>query len=271
MRGLLLILLALCAPLSAVACGRDSDCPVADGSYRIALPEGWTGGPALLHLHGWGASSASVMGNGGFLGPILARGYAVIAPLGLRWQGGDGPRDWSVADGTPPRRDEAAFFGAVLADAATRHGVAEDRVLMTGFSRGGSMVWDIACRRPGLAPAYAPIAGGFWKPLPEACAGPARLFHTHGFADSVVPLEGRRIPIESPEITQGDIHAGLALLRGAAGCPPNAAGHEIGAVLWQKRWACEAGALTLALHAGGHVVPKGWAAAALDWFEALPD
>ncbi|MEO1277156.1 MAG: hypothetical protein AAFV96_17910, partial [Pseudomonadota bacterium] len=73
-------------------------------------------------------------------------------------------------------RDDVEFLAAVLRDSASR-GVDRDRVLLAGFSRGGSMVWDLACRAPVMARAYAPIAGAFWEPLSERCAGPVDLYH----------------------------------------------------------------------------------------------
>ena len=77
-------------------------------------------------------------------------------------------------------------------DAAAR-GVDRSRVLLAGFSRGGSMVWDVACHAPVTARAYAPVAGAFWEPLPASCQGGADLFQTHGWADRVIPLEGRSV------------------------------------------------------------------------------
>ena len=68
-----------------------------------------------------------------------------------------------MRDGTPPWRDEGAFARAVLDDLAQRYAVDRKRVLMTGFSRGGSMVWDIACHDPAGFAAFAPAAGAFWR------------------------------------------------------------------------------------------------------------
>lgn len=270
-RFLLAFLALLPWPAAALECGgKESPCEISGGAYHIAVPEGWQGGPAVMHLHGFGGSGAKVIGNTGFVNRFLARGYAVIAPTGRRWAGEGTPRDWSVRDGVTYPRDDVRFLQSVLADAAARAGVNPARVLMTGFSRGGSMVWEMACLAPGAAAAYAPASGGFWLPMTEDCAGPVRLLHTHGFADPVVPLEGRRIVNDKVDITQGDIWQGLQLWRREMGCRSNAAGHAIASGLWRKRWACEEGSLELVLHKGGHGLPKGWSALVLDWFEALP-
>lgn len=269
-RFLMSLALLFAAPIAtAQSCGGEEACEVEGGAYHIALPDGWSGGPAVLHLHGFGGSGEKVIRNTGFVDRILARGYAVIAPSGLpgplAFNGGN-PPDWAVRDGLDYARDDVAFMAAVLDDATARHGVARDRVLMTGFSRGGSMTWEVACLAPGLAAAYAPTAGGFWLPEVTDCAGPVRLFHIHGFADPVVPLEGRRIPVEEG-VTQGDIWRGLTLWRAENTCRSNAALHRIEGGFWQKNWLCEEGSLSLALHEGGHSLPPGWVSLVIDWFE----
>ena len=59
-------------------------------------------------------------------------------------------------------RDDVAFIRSVIDDAAERFHLDRDRVLLTGFSRGASMVWDVACIAPDTATAYASVSGGFW-------------------------------------------------------------------------------------------------------------
>ena len=80
------------------------------------------------------------------------------------------------------------------------------------------MVWDVACLRPETAAGYASIAGGFWKPGSTECAGPVHLFHTHGFSDRIVPLEGRAIYNPPFFGVQADVHAGLLTFRRQMRC-----------------------------------------------------
>ena len=254
-------------------CGApEKPCKIDGGSYNISLPEGWAGGPAVIHLHGYGGSGAKVVGNKAFVARITVRGYALIAPSGLPWKEGKPKQtEWSVRDGYDAYpRDDVAFLRAVLDDAAKRFGIDRSRVLMTGFSRGASMVWDVACIAPDMAAAYAPVAGGFWESLPTDCVGPVKLLHTHGFKDRTVPLEGRRLTWEGLNFVQGDIYQGLQLWRQINGCSNRAGEHVIEEKIWRKVWTdCTQGAaLEFALHPGGHGLPKGWSAMVLDWFEA---
>ena len=261
-----LAILLLAAPVRGDV-GCSPDCSVAEGSYAIALPPAGDGPfPVLMHLHGMGGTGAGVL-RGGSARAALARGYAVIAPTG--WQPVSRyPKNWGVADGRNYTRDDIAFLRDVLDDAAARAPLDTGRVLLSGFSRGGSMVWDMACQAPDFARAYAPVAGAFWEPLPERCAAPVDLFHTHGWLDRTVPLEGR--VLGGGALTQGDVWASLFILRGTNGCTnrqPEKGSAEGG--IWLREWSdCASGRIDLMLHPGGHGVPKGWADRALDWFEA---
>ena len=224
-----------------------------------------------MHLHGYASSGGKIIGREGFVKRFTKRGYALIAPTALPWDNGK-PNDWAVRDGWTiyPRRD-VVFLREVLADAVERAGVDPSRLLLTGFSRGGSMVWDVACHAPDFARAYAPAAGGFWLPMPKACAGPANILHVHGFADKMVPMEGRTWRNEEYQFTisQADIWEGLQLWRRQNGCPSNAAHHETSDGIWRKRWECDDGSVELVLHKGKHGLPKGWTSIVLNWFEGL--
>lgn len=268
---LLVSLLLPAARAAAETCDAEGRCRIALGEYHLVLPEGAARPvPAFLYLHGWGGSAAGVVRNRALRAALAARGYALIAPEGIPSLHHRN-RDWGVADGSPHPRDDLAFLAAVAEDAA-RHGVDRSRILMAGFSRGASMVWDVACRAPGTARAYAPVSGAFWEPMPTSCAGGVDLFHIHGWTDRVVPLEGRAVA--GGRLVQGDVFGSLRILRAALGCnpqmPDEARDHVGGAELWTRRWShCPGGDLVFVLHPGGHALPPGWLTLVLDWFEGL--
>lgn len=201
--------------------------------------------------------------------PLLDRGYAVIAPQGLSWRGGEGG-SWSFLPETirPRARNEAAFFAPALSDAQVRHRLAIEKGMLAGFSAGGFMVSYLACETSNTFFAYPPVAGGFWRPQPTECGGPLRLLHTHGWTDRTVPLEGRPL---GDRFLQGDIFEGMALWRRANACAsPAPSGVSQSGTFLRRKWDCALGfARELALYPGGHRVPKGWADMALDWMEGL--
>jgi polyhydroxybutyrate depolymerase len=275
MRGTSFLLLLLAACLlpggQAAACpGSGEPCAVDGGVYRARLPAGAPRG-VVVFLHGWGGTAAAQIAQADVVEPLLARGYAVVAPQGAPRRPGDSGGAWNAA-GRADGRDDAAFLAAVLADARARFDLARAPALAAGFSGGGMMVWRLACATPGAFDAYAPVAGLLWRPLPDGCVGPVRLLHAHGWADAVVPLEGRAVG--GGRIVQGDLFEGLALLRRAGGCADDAPdAYDASGPFLRRFWAdCAAGgALGLALWPGGHVTPGAWADMTLDWFEASGD
>jgi len=241
-------------------------CEVSGGEYHITLPEdAQRPVPVVVFLHGYGASGAGTMKNAAMIDALKARGYAVIAPNATRRRNGN--RSWVSFPGWVGR-DEAAFLRDVMADAGDRFGVSRRDTVLAGFSAGGFMVNYLACAHPDDFAAYAPVSGGFWRPQPEKCSAPVRLFHTHGWRDTTVPLEGRYLG--GKPFQQGDIYAGLELWRQTNGCESHAPDRS-----WQndktlhRRWDCGVGAdIEFALFPGGHTVPKSWANLMVDWFEA---
>nr|WP_238941493.1 polyhydroxybutyrate depolymerase [Jannaschia sp. Os4] len=243
------------------ACDADAPCTIGERTYQVALPEGEGPHPAVMLLHGFGGSGAGILRMRGTVEAFRAAGWAVVAPDGLPREGGNGRR-WSFRDEAGLADDD--FLRAVRDDLG-RHGIDEARIVLSGFSNGAFQVAYLACRDPGAFAFYAPVAGGFWRPHPDACAGPVRLLQTHGWADSTVPLEGR--PLRGGTWVQGDVFEGLALFRRANGCTwdaPSSYGTEGRYQL--RRWDCDEGAaLEMALHPGGHGIPAGWADLLLGW------
>ncbi|WP_299552509.1 polyhydroxybutyrate depolymerase [uncultured Tateyamaria sp.] len=254
-------------PLPALACGgRDDPCALPSGNYHMAVPEVAAPRGIVMHLHGGGGRGRGLL-NSGLAREALARGYVFVAP------DGDQPtrrfkQDWSVrGKNLDYDRQDFGFLPEVMADVRARTGLEGGTVLLAGFSRGGSFVWDMACQMPDFADAYAPLAGAFWDDLPTECAAPVRLFHTHGWNDRTVPLEGRSFA--DGAVVQGDVWASLKILRETNGCDarqPERNSFE--GDLWFRHWTdCAAGDIRLMLHKGGHGAPQGWATRVMDWFE----
>lgn len=271
--GLVLAVLGAALSTGARACGSAGDpCQTGLGTYHVALPDDPPTGPrpVLVHFHGAGGTGAASAGNRALFRPFLDAGWVIVAPQGTAREGSE-YLGWNLYVPNSGRdRDEVAFVREVFDDATARFGLDRDRAVASGFSVGGTVVWNLACRAPQLFLAFAPVGGGFWRPHPEVCAGPVRLLHTHGWSDRTVPLEGR--PIRN-ERMQGDIFEGLQTWRRANGCDnPRPDRNEAGEAYWSRVWtACaDDTALGLLLHPGGHTMPPWWANTVLDWVEGLP-
>ena len=260
---------SLAASVAVADCnGAAEACQLANGTYHIVLPPGAAGPvPTVMLLHGYGGEGVGTIRNKAMVNLMLGRGYAVIAPDGQPRDSGAG-RTWDFHPDRPATRDETAFLIAVADDAATRYGLDRDKILLAGFSIGGSMASYLACAEPTAFAAYAPVAGSFWRPHPTGCAGPVRLLHTHGTTDTTVPLLGREV---MPGFVQGNVFDAMEIWRVTDACAsvePDAT--ETRGIYKVQHWSdCKPGAqLDFALHEGGHSIPKGWAKMALDWFEA---
>jgi polyhydroxybutyrate depolymerase len=270
--GLAVLLPTPSALADTLACGdtTETHCMVETGTYRIAMPANVDRPGAMIWLHGWGGSANGVMKNKGWIERLGARGYALIAPDGRITSTRYNNKNWAVNDGRSYERDDIAFLQEVAKHAAETHGIDRDRILLAGFSRGGSMVWDVACKAPEFARAYAPVAGAFWEPMHKTCEGPVDLFHIHGWTDRTVPLEGR--VLANGTMIQGDVFQSLFILRATNGCgnrQPESAPLSEDRSVWRRTWSdCTEGQIDLELHPGGHSIPRGWLGRTMDWFEA---
>ena len=262
-------------PAFANCLNQDGPCKIDMGQYDIMRPEGATGlVPAVMFLHGYGSNGAEVFRNTEMVNAILARGYALIAPWGRDELGNEG-KDWSFHPAYHRVRDETLFLRNVLDDATAKYEIDRNKILMAGFSIGGSMTAYAACEDPALASAYAPIAGNFWRPYPTDCVGPMKMLHTHGWTDTTIPLEGRFLGMKdgaASVVAQGDAFHSMEIWRAVNGCTEMAADQfEIKGTFWHRKWKrCTPGtALEFVMWQGSHAIPHGWADMALDWFEGL--
>lgn len=246
-------------------CGDGGRCLVEEGYYLVAEPEGWDRRsplPLVMYFHSWGHSPESVFRNEPLLRALSARGALVIAPyaeIGFWRQIGAGRAEYG--------RDEAAYVRRVLADVKRRWPIDPERTLAAGFSRGASLVWNLACYEGDLFTAYAPISGGFWVSTPKDCpSGPVSLRHIHGVADGIVAYDAIGVYNSRP------IPEGMALLRAVDGCAGETTTRRVGRLRCESWTRCADGArLEICLHGSGHWYPAHWVAESYDWMLAGTD
>ncbi|MGA9254325.1 MAG: polyhydroxybutyrate depolymerase [Roseobacter sp.] len=248
MKRLIVYLIGGLYATSAMACGPDTDCIVGDRSYRIVMPEGHDGVskvPVIAYAHGYQGSAAGVMRNGSLRRLASDLGAALLAfnSAGGSWILPNHPRQMDSDGGA-----EFAYVDDVLADATERFDLDSDRIMATGFSGGGMLIWNLACARSSSFAGFAPVSGTFWLQPPETCAAPVTsVVHIHGDSDKVVPLDGR--PIGPSK--QGEVSEALSLYEGFGGfsAPQD---RVYGDLRCSERSNAEGKVLEFCLFAGGH-------------------
>jgi phospholipase/carboxylesterase len=170
--------------------------------YTAHIPAGDGPFPAVLLIHGWGASAHDLIG----LAPMLHDGQAIVlcpqgevrVPLG----GGAWGYGWfPLRAGQPVDREAfrqaADSLRELLAQAEERYPIDRRRVAVAGFSQGGTMAFDLALRDPELVAGLAALST--WLP-PELAAdlppSEARsnfpVLVIHGTEDPLVSIERAR-------------------------------------------------------------------------------
>lgn len=242
------------AAAPALALGPDTDCPLGERTYRIALPDGEGPFGAVVYMHGYRGSAEGAMNNAGLRRMARELGVALIAAK-------SGGEDWLIRNaprkGFDDDRRELAYFDALVDDVAQRFPIDTTRLLATGFSAGGMMTWTLACHRAETFAAFAPIAGTFWAPMPKSCPNPAiNLVHINGTQDTIVPIEGRPIA----DTHQGNARDAMAMLRAKnsySALAPTGAGDAQGLTCTEAT-APDGEALLFCTHDGGHIIRPEW-------------
>jgi phospholipase/carboxylesterase len=170
--------------------------------YTAHVPAGDGPFPAIITLHGWGASAHDLLG----LAPVLFDGKAVmLCPQGevtVPFGGGQSGYGWfPLRAGQPP--DVAAFQHAsaglreFVDTALGRYPIDPRKVVVAGFSQGGMMAYDLALSDPTRFAGV--IALSSWFPPPLAEHLPKRPEHEgfpvlviHGTRDDRIDVERAR-------------------------------------------------------------------------------
>ncbi|SDR21512.1 alpha/beta hydrolase-fold protein [Pseudovibrio sp. Tun.PSC04-5.I4] len=233
-------------------CGIEAPCEVKSGEYYIALPDANVSGEklgAIIYLHGWKGKADKAVQNKSLRNLANALGVALIVPQGI---GGS----WSYPGSPSQNRDEFKFFDELLTDVADRFPIDPDKILLSGFSMGGSMVWNLACYQGENYAGFAPIAGAFWDPIPKSCPSPlTNFYHTHGVEDKTVPMVGRAI---DTDWRQSDVFDSLDVWKRQAGLYNTEPQSIVAGELTCDVWSTEGQKLELCLHDGGHSMNANW-------------
>ena len=171
--------------------------------YAISIPRNYSPSilvPLILALH-FGVRGGDAAGAGGdvvqiLIGPALAElGAIIVAPDSVRG-------DWSSSEN---EKAVNALLDAVLA----HYSIDKKRVVVTGFSMGGTGSWHFAEKFPERFSAAIPVAG---RPPASASGWRLPVLAIHSRDDQVAPFDPTEARIA--ELQQAGVNAKLIPLTG---------------------------------------------------------
>ena len=171
--------------------------------YALSIPRNYSPSapvPLILALH-YGVGDGSAAGAGGdvvriLIGPALAElGAIIVAPDSVRG-------DWST-----PENEKAV--NALLDMVMARYSIDKKKVLVTGFSMGGTGSWHFAEKFPERFSAAIPVAS---RPPASASGWRLPVLAIHSRDDQVAPFRPTEARIA--ELQKAGVNAKLILLSG---------------------------------------------------------
>lgn len=158
-------------------------------TYVIAIPasvQASTPVPVIMGLHG---GSDTAQNANRYMGLTNSYPALYVYPQAPYW-----PEAGGVGWNVDPAGVDFPYFDALVAELEAKHCVDPARFFAAGKSNGGFMVNSLACYRPGMFRAIAPVAGG--GPQTSSCKQGIAAMIVHGTADQVVKIEAGRWSLE---------------------------------------------------------------------------
>lgn len=236
--------------------------------YMLAVPVDYDASksyPLVMEFHGDGGNGPG-MQQGYPFEAVSKREAIVVYPSGLY-------STWDIY-GAPDQNADQPFVRALVDEVASKYNIDKSRVLGTGYSSGGFLVNQMACRYQGLFRAIAPHAGG--APNEDALGGPkdgqgflicpggpTATFVFHGDADWTVDLESGKWAAYFWSHVNGCQEPGTGDTMPTSAIAPSPC---------KQYDNCAAGKpVTICVFPGvGHVVAQPAPKIAWDYFKALP-
>ncbi len=219
--------------------------------YRVYVPRSVrpdAPAPLVYNFHGLGSNALAQEIYSGLLPLAEAEGFVLVSPNGL-----GSPRGWRVpglVQGQPDPERDLRFFDALHQQVTASLCIDLDRVYSTGMSNGAFFSSALACARPQVVAAIAPVAGVFYPP--EGCQAPVPVLAFHGTADAIVPYRQGLIFNVIPYAGAEAYVDAWARLNGCSSPALERLGSEVVRRAYQG---CRADTVLVTVEGGGHTWP----------------
>jgi polyhydroxybutyrate depolymerase len=161
--------------------------------YIIYIPNGLaSNSPLIIALHGYTDNDSAFMNYTELNKVADKNGFAVCYPQGLT--DSSGKTFWQVGYSFHRNEDvdDVSFLSTLTKHLQTVYGFNKDRTFVTGMSNGGDMCILLACKRPDLFKAAAPVVGCMMKVVYDSCSSstPIPVFMINGTEDKITWWDG---------------------------------------------------------------------------------
>jgi polyhydroxybutyrate depolymerase len=194
MRHKLLFAFLLCIGCNSVSLAGDTlQNFVLDGrtrTYYIYLPENLPeNAPLVFAMHGYGGSASGMREFSQFDKLAQKNGFAVCYPQAVL--GPDSLHSWN-AGYSNPEVDDVKFLSTLARHLQKEYHLSRKNTFSTGMSNGADMCYVLACQRPDIFSAIAPVAGCMMESTFVHCSHPdaVPVFETHGTDDQITLYKG---------------------------------------------------------------------------------
>lgn len=170
-------------------------------SYTLYEPSGVyekSSFPLIIVLHGGGGTAKGMIRitEGGFNHIAEREGAYVVYPEGVRRHWNEG-RKLPLSYAHRANINDVGFIETLVKKLSVEFPIDPTQIFVTGMSNGGLMAYRLACARPDLFAAIAPVNASIPKDLLDSCEAAAGtgLLVVNGTHDPQMPYEGGTISV----------------------------------------------------------------------------
>lgn len=162
-------------------------------TYKLHIPASYDGTasfPLVIALHGGGHTADTLIYMTEFNIKADNSDFIVVYPNGKKilvqtWNAGK-----CCGGAVTNDIDDVGFIVKMIDDLKSSYNIDLNRVYVTGASNGGMLAYRLACERPDLIAAIAPVATTMVTTLPCNPTRAVPVLHIHSLPDTQVPYNG---------------------------------------------------------------------------------
>jgi len=158
--------------------------------YFLHLPENLSkNAPLVFVLHGYGGSAKGMI-KFSQMNPVADKnGFAVCYPQGNF--GNDNKNSWNAGYSNDDV-DDIKFLSSLAHYLQNKYNLSSENTFCTGMSNGADMSYRLACQKPDIFSAAAPVAGCLMESTHKTCiaTNPVPILEIHGTTDPITHWKG---------------------------------------------------------------------------------